>query len=172
MPSGPVDGKTRIINIQAGDTTLRNYAVAMDIGTTTVYGQMIDLANGMVLAQYGDFNGQISYGEDVISRMVFAEKPDGLAKLHDVVIQTINKIIVKLIKRSKVDPEDISTITLAGNSTMTQLLLEINPKYIRRSPYVPAATLFPPIKAADLGIDPRRPCCGPGLPGGIQLCGR
>jgi len=148
----PVDGKTRIINIQAGDTTLDNYAIAMDIGTTTVYGQMIDLSNGKVLAQYGDFNGQISYGEDVISRMVFAEKPGGLAKLRDVVVKTINKIIVKLIKRSKVDPENISAITLAGNSTMTQLLLEINPQYIRRSPYVPAATLFPPIKAAVVGI--------------------
>jgi len=148
----PIDGKTRIINVQAGDTTHRNYAIAMDIGTTTVYGQMIDLASGQVLAQYGDFNGQISYGEDVISRMVFAEKPGGLAKLHEVVIKTVNTIIAKLIKRAKVDPEDISAITLAGNATMTQLLLEIDPRHIRRSPYVPAATLFPPLKAADLGM--------------------
>jgi uncharacterized 2Fe-2S/4Fe-4S cluster protein (DUF4445 family) len=148
----PVDGKTRIVNIQAGDTTQRNYAIAMDIGTTTVYGQMIDLASGLVLAQYGDFNGQISYGEDVISRMVFAEKPGGLAKLHEVVIKTINTIIAKLIKHAQVDPEDISAITLAGNATMTQLLLEIDPRHIRRSPYVPAATLFPPLKAADLGM--------------------
>ena len=148
----PDDGKTRIINIQAGDTTHRNYAIAMDIGTTTIYGQMIDLADGAVLAQYGDFNGQISYGEDVISRMVYSEKKDGLAKLHEVVIQTINKIITRLIKRSKIDPQDISTITLAGNATMTQLLLAIDTRHIRRSPYVPAATLFPPVKASDLGM--------------------
>ena len=77
------DGKTRIINIQPGDTTARNYAIAMDIGTTTIYGQVIDLHNGAVLSEYGDFNGQISYGEDVISRIVFAEKPGGLERMHD-----------------------------------------------------------------------------------------
>ena len=56
-----------------------NYAVAMDIGTTTVYGQLVDLVTGAVLAEHGEFNGQISYGEDVISRIMFAEKPGGLA---------------------------------------------------------------------------------------------
>jgi len=147
------DGKTRIINVQPGDETGRNYAIAMDIGTTTLYGQLIDLKNGAVMAQYGDFNGQISYGEDVISRIVYAEKADGLARLHNVVIGTINKIIKRLIKRSRIDPEGISTITLAGNTTMTQLLLKINPGNIRRSPYVPASTLYPPIKAVDLGMD-------------------
>ncbi len=146
-------GKTRIINVQSGDTTDRNYAIAMDIGTTTIYGQLIDLKTGEVLAEYGDFNGQISYGEDVISRIVFAEKPGGLERLHEVVTETINKIIGKIVRRAKVDPDDISTITLAGNTTMTQLMLQINPRYIRRSPYVPASTLYPPIRAVDLGMD-------------------
>jgi len=146
------DGRTRIINVQAGDTTAHNYAIAMDIGTTTIYGQLIDLKTGEVLEQYGDFNGQISYGEDVISRIVYAEKPGGLEKLHQVVIDTINKIIQKLFRNTRIDPDEVSTITLAGNTTMTQLLLKINPKYIRRSPYVPASTLFPPIRAVDLGM--------------------
>ena len=66
--------KTHIINIQPGDTTDRNYAIAMDVGTTTVYGQVLDLFSGEVLSQYGDFNAQISYGEDIISRLVYAEK--------------------------------------------------------------------------------------------------
>ncbi len=144
--------KTRIINVQSGDTTDRNFAIAMDIGTTTIYGQLIDLINGKVLAQFGDFNHQISYGEDVISRMVFAEKPGGLEKLHTVVIQTINKIIKRLIKGAKIDADEINSITLAGNSTMTQFFLKVNPRYIRRSPYVPASTLYPPIKAVDLGL--------------------
>ncbi len=151
-PVREVGGQTRIINVQPGDTTDRNYAVAMDVGTTTLYGQLIDLKTGIALAQYGQFNGQISYGEDVISRIIYAEKPNGLEKLHQVVIESINKIIKKIIQRSKIDPDEISTITLAGNTTMTQLLLKINPNSIRRSPYVPAATLYPPIKASELGI--------------------
>jgi uncharacterized 2Fe-2S/4Fe-4S cluster protein (DUF4445 family) len=145
-------GKTRLINVQPGDTTSRNYAIAMDVGTTTIYGQVIDLISGDVLAEYGDFNGQISYGEDVISRIVYAEKPGGLQRLHEVVIKTINKVLDKIIKRSGIDDEDLSTITLAGNTTMTQLMLKINPQFIRRSPYVPAATLYPPTRAKDLGM--------------------
>jgi len=110
--------KTHVINIQPGDTTDRNYAIAVDIGTTTVYSQLIDLITGDVLASYGEYNGQISYGEDVISRIVFADKPGGLQKLHEVVIGNINQLI----------------------------------KNIRLSPYVPASTLFAPIKAIDLGL--------------------
>jgi uncharacterized 2Fe-2S/4Fe-4S cluster protein (DUF4445 family) len=146
-------GKTRIINVQPGDTSHQSYAIAMDIGTTTIYGQVIDLISGEVLAEHGEFNGQISYGEDVISRIVYAEKPGGLAKINEVVMKTINKILAKIVKRSGVDPENISTITLAGNTTMTQLMLSVDPRSIRRAPYVPAATLYPPIKASDLGMD-------------------
>ena len=146
-------GKTRIINVQPGNTTDKSYAIAMDIGTTTIYGQVIDLISGAVLAEHGEFNGQISYGEDVISRIVYAEKSGGLEKINEVVIKTINKILSKIVKRSGVDPENISTITLAGNTTMTQLMLAVDPRSIRRAPYVPAATLYPPIKASDLGME-------------------
>jgi len=144
--------KTHIINIQPGDTTDRNYAIAVDVGTTTIYSQLIDLVTGDVLASYGEYNKQISYGEDVISRIIYAGKPNGIQKLHEVVISTINKLIKKMVKRARIDPDEISTITLAGNTTMTQLMLKINPKYIRLSPYVPASTLFSPIKAIDLGF--------------------
>ena len=144
--------KTHIINIQPRDTTDRNYAIAVDIGTTTVYSQLIDLITGDVLASYGEYNGQISYGEDVISRIIFADKPGGLQKLHEVVITNINQLIKKMVKRAGIDPDEISTITLAGNTTMTQLMLKVNPKYIRLSPHVPASTLFAPIKAINLGL--------------------
>lgn len=146
------DGKTRLINVQPGDTSRRIYAVAMDIGTTTIYGQLVDLVSGAVLAERAEFNAQISYGEDVISRIVYAEKPEGLERLQAVVIGTINKILGKIIQRSGVDPEDIATITLAGNTTMTQLLLKVNPRFIRRAPYVPASSIYPPLKARELGM--------------------
>jgi len=144
--------KTHIINIEPGDTTDRNFAIAVDVGTTTIYSQLLDLITGDVMASYGEYNGQISYGEDVISRIIYADKPDGLQKLHEVVIANINKLITKMVRRARIDPDEISTITLAGNTTMTQLMLKVNPKYIRLSPYVPASTLFAPIKAVDLGL--------------------
>jgi len=91
--------KTHIINVQPGDTTKRNYAIAVDIGTTTVYAQLVDLVTGDALAQFGDYNGQISYGEDVINRIVYAGKSGGLDKLHEVVIATINKLIKKIVNK-------------------------------------------------------------------------
>ncbi|RJQ66529.1 MAG: DUF4445 domain-containing protein [Desulfobacteraceae bacterium] len=145
-------GKTQIINVQAGDTTAHNYAVAMDIGTTTVYGQLVDLGCGRVMAEHGEFNAQISYGEDVITRIMHAEKPGGLNTLQQVVIGTANKVIEAIVQESGVSRENISLITLAGNTTMTQLLLAVEPRYIRRSPYVPAASIYPPIRATDLGF--------------------
>ena len=147
------DGKTLITNIQPGDTTDQNYAIALDIGTTTIYAQLIDLKSGESLAEDGDFNGQISYGEDVISRMIFAEKGDGLEKLQQTVVGTINKVLGKIIKRAGVERENISTITMAGNTTMTQLLLAIDPSYLRRAPYVPASTMYPPFRATTIGLD-------------------
>jgi len=145
--------KTHVINVQPGDTTDRNYAIAMDIGTTTVYGQLIDLISGEVLAEKGDFNGQISYGEDVITRIMAAEKPGGLDKLHEVVTATMNKIIASIVKQAGVSLDDVNAITLAGNTTMTQLFLKVNPRYIRRSPYVPASNIYPPLHAVELGLE-------------------
>lgn len=146
-------GKNLVLNVQPGDRTADNYGVAIDIGTTTIYGQLIDLATGKCLAEAGDFNGQISYGEDVITRIIYAEKGDGLQKLHEVVVATMNDVLAKIIKKAGVDREDISTITFSGNTTMTQLFLQIDPRNIRRAPYVPTATLYPPFPAAEAGIE-------------------
>jgi uncharacterized 2Fe-2S/4Fe-4S cluster protein (DUF4445 family) len=145
-------GKNFLINIEPGDTTQQNYAVAVDIGTTTVWGQLLDLNNGDILAQYADYNAQISYGEDVISRIVYSQKPEGQQKMKDLVVSTINGVIKHLIKKHKIPVESISHLTMAGNTTMTHLLLGIDPRYIRETPYTPPTNYIPPILAKDLGI--------------------
>jgi len=147
------DGKNEIVNIEPFDTSARNFAIAVDIGTTTVYGQALDLHTGEVLSEHGEFNSQISYGEDVISRIIFAEKDGGLEILHQKVTENINAIIEKILKKAKIGRHEVTTITLAGNSTMTQLLLKINPSYIRRDPYVPASIMYPPFHAKQIDID-------------------
>jgi len=146
------NGKSKVVNIQAGDWSLRNYGLAFDIGTTTVYGTLLDLHTGEVLARGGDYNGQISYGEDVITRIIFAEKPKGLKLMHNLVVKTINSIIKKLLKKSKIKTDEISSITISANTTMTHLFLELEPHNIRRAPYVPVSTFFPPIRATDLDL--------------------
>ncbi len=154
--------KNQLINIQAGCWSHRNFGLAFDIGTTTVYGQLVDLNSGRVLAEAGKYNAQISYGEDVISRIVYAEKGDGLQEMSDLVVGTINEIILKLFKTAAppygvtedpIDWQEINSITIAANTTMTHLLLQLEPDNIRRAPYVPVSTFFPPFRASDLGLE-------------------
>ena len=144
--------RPRIINIEPGDTREKHHSLAFDIGTTTVCGQLLDLNRGTVLAEGIEYNRQISYGEDVITRIAYCQKPGGLKKLQQAVVANINGIIEELVARSRVDLESIGHIMLAGNTTMTQILLGLNPKYIRLAPYTPVANFFPPVEAASLGI--------------------
>jgi len=150
-------GRTHIVNIEPGDVPHRNYGLAFDIGTTTVHGILVDHHTGKVLSRRSDYNAQISYGEDVISRIIQAEKPKGLQLMHELVINTINGLITKLLLKTDVSREEIFSITLSGNTTMTHLLLGLEPHNIRRAPYVPVSTFFPPIRARDIGLElPRR----------------
>ena len=146
-------GRKYLLNIQPGNWLHRNFGVAFDIGTTTVYGQLVDLNSGEVLAEGGEYNGQLGYGEDVISRMIYAEKESGLDTLQEAVAGSINGIIDHLLENSAVAADEITSITVAGNTAMTHLLLNLEPDNIRRAPYVPVSTFLPPVRATDLGIN-------------------
>jgi uncharacterized 2Fe-2S/4Fe-4S cluster protein (DUF4445 family) len=144
--------RPRVINIEPRDTRDRHYSLAFDIGTTTIAGQLLDLNRGRVVAGSMAYNGQISYGEDVITRIAYCQKPGGLKKLQQVVVGTINDIINDLQSQSKVETERIGHIMAAGNTTMTQILLGLNPQHIRLTPYTPVANFFPPLPASSLGL--------------------
>ncbi|MBA7615824.1 Na(+)-translocating NADH-quinone reductase subunit F [subsurface metagenome] len=144
--------RPRVINIEVGDTRDKHYSLAFDIGTTTVCGQLLDLNRGRVVAESIAYNGQISYGQDVITRIAYCQKTGGLKKLQQAVVATINDIIGELQDQSKVATEHISHIMAAGNTTMTQILLGLNPQYLRLTPYTPVANFFPPVPANSLGI--------------------
>lgn len=151
----PVDvakSRNHVIRVEPGDTSGRNLAVAIDLGTTTVWAQLVDLNSGEILGTEGDFNAQIGYGEDVISRIVYGGKPGGLKRLQEAAVGSINDVLKALARRTKVDLSEISLATLAGNTTMTQLFLGVEPKYIRLEPYVPSAAYYPPVKASDFGL--------------------
>lgn len=147
---------TSMINIEPGDTRGERYSLALDIGTTAVRGQLLDLNRGKLLAQSVDYNGQLGYGEDIISRIAYCEKRRGLKKLQRAVVATINGIIKELSTESGVKVERIAHMVVAGNTTMAQLLLGLDPKYIRLSPYTPTANFIPLLRASDLGIKVRK----------------
>jgi uncharacterized 2Fe-2S/4Fe-4S cluster protein (DUF4445 family) len=143
----------KIINIEPGDTRSQLYALAIDVGTTTVCAQILDLNRGHILGDTIVFNQQIGCGADVISRITYSQKPGGLKKLQDLVVNSINEVIENLLKSSRIDRQAISHISVAGNTTMQQLVLGLDPKYIRLSPYVPVAGFLPMVKACTLGIN-------------------
>jgi uncharacterized 2Fe-2S/4Fe-4S cluster protein (DUF4445 family) len=157
----------KLIDVEPGDTTERNYSIIIDVGTTTVKGQLLDLRECRVaaagkdceeseeanlLAEDARYNSQVRFGEDVISRIVHSQKGDGLRELQQAVVTDINEIIRALLGQSGIDRENLSHMVVAGNTTMTQLLLGIDPKYIREDPYVPTANFFPPVRGIDIGL--------------------
>jgi len=112
------------------------YGVSVDIGTTTVTLWLVDMENGKVLAVRTAYNGQMECGLDVISRINYAKK--GLSELKERILKTINGLILDACAAAGVPSARILCLSLAGNTTMTHLLLGIVPDYIRLAPYTPA----------------------------------
>lgn len=149
---GKRNGTTEIVLIEPGDTSLKNFGFAFDIGTTTVSGQLVDLNSKQVLGTKATYNKQASFGSDVITRIIYAQEGPGLEKLHHALIDSMNDLIQELIREHSVDLNDVNCLLCAGNTTMIHLLLRVDPAYIRREPYVPTANFVPVIRAAEAGI--------------------
>lgn len=130
-----------------------NFGLALDIGTTTISAELINLENKKVLGTKTSYNKQASFGADIITRIIYAGQNEGLEKLHDAVSLTVNQIIQILALENKVNLNNINSIVCAGNTTMIHLLLKIDPAYIRKDPYMPAASPIPELKASDTGIN-------------------
>ncbi|MBW1913553.1 MAG: DUF4445 domain-containing protein [Deltaproteobacteria bacterium] len=147
------DNIWKIAMIEAGDTSRESYGTAIDIGTTTIVAQLINMKTGKVIGISGSHNPQAGYGADVISRMIYAcNRDNGLNQLHGAVVKTVNSLIKNLTDKNNIRPDQVTTVMTAGNTTMTHLLLAMSPCNIRMSPYVPAASIFPPVLAKDLGV--------------------
>lgn len=142
-----------ILLIEPGDTTKACLGFAFDIGTTTVVGQLIDLNTKNILGTRIAFNRQAAFGSDVITRIVYAESPEGLEKMNKAVIGNIDEIIEDLAGACNVNLSDVYAVTCAGNMTMMHLMLKVDPSCIRKAPYAPATTVFPVMPASELGLE-------------------
>ena len=143
-----------IVAVESGDTTDELYGLAIDIGTTTVVGGLVDLRQGKELAVAARLNGQAAYGADVISRVEYASNGAAqLRRLQQAVVDTLNGIVADLEKKTGVSPGRISRVVLVGNTCMQHLALGISPTYIARSPYTPAFSQRIDVIAAQLRLD-------------------
>ena len=142
----------RLLDVRPGDRSGRTLAVAVDIGTTSNVVYLVDLVSGKFIDSAAAYNAQIACGEDVISRILYARKEGGLQHLQRLVVQTINERLHELAERNQIDLSEIYAMTVAGNTTMTQLFLGLDPAHIRLEPYIPTVNHPPPVRAAELGL--------------------
>ena len=128
----------RLITLEPGDTTNRLFGVAIDIGTTTLAARLVNLQNGEILAMASALNPQRAHGADIISRIHYlVEHPDGLQRLHRMVIHEINRLIETMTGEAGIRLQEIYKVVLVGNTVMHHLALNINPRHIAYKPYTP-----------------------------------
>ena len=142
-----------VIRVEPGKEDV-NIGLAVDIGSTTVAGYLTDLNTGEVLTTESMMNPQVKYGEDVMSRITHCmlNEDSGLKELRQTIIDGLNTIIKKAVKRISRLPEDISEMTIVGNTAMHHLLLGINPEFMGVAPFTPAIHEPIDIKAGRLGL--------------------
>jgi len=142
-----------LIEVEAGDTSDKNYGIAFDIGSTTIVGYLMNLETGEELAVASLINPQVTFGDDIISRIAHASQgKEQLAQLQTAVVGAINDITLEASRKAKISPHHIYEMTAVGNTCMTHLLLGINPASLATLPYVPANTGERLVPAEALGI--------------------
>ena len=127
--------------------------LAIDLGTTKIAGYLVDLENGQTLAAKGIMNPQVSYGEDIVSRISTAAKsPAESGRLQELAVAAINQLGVDLCGEVNAKPEEIVEAVAVGNTAMHHLLLRLPVEQLGLSPYVPVIREAVDIKARDIGL--------------------
>ncbi len=141
-----------IIDIEAGNQSNTNFAIAIDVGTTTIVAHLVNMTNAATIDTEAAYNSQIHFGEDYIRRIIYAEQNNAFDELQARIVSDINNLITALTQRQKIDSNQINTVICSGNTAMIHFLLKLDPTRIRREPYIPSANFVPPIRAGKLGI--------------------
>ena len=143
----------RLIRIYPGAFKHASMGVAVDLGTTSVVVYLVDFATGRVVDTASAYNKQIACGDDVISRIIYAKRKKGLDRLQRLAIETINELLEELQRRNGIELYEIHEVTVAGNTTMTHLLLGLDPRFLREEPYIPTISAAPKLVAGELGLN-------------------
>jgi uncharacterized 2Fe-2S/4Fe-4S cluster protein (DUF4445 family) len=145
--------ENRLIALEVGDTVQAAYGVAFDLGTTTVVGTLFDLSSGQEVGVASCMNGQIAYGDDVISRIhKIRETPEAITQLQEAILGTINEILDTLCAESGVSSENIYEVVIAGNSTMQQIFAGLDPSALGEVPFVQVFDKALTLSAGRLGL--------------------
>ena len=143
-----------LIGIEAGDTTSSRFGIAYDLGTTTVVATLLDLNVGTPLAVKSMLNKQQPFGADVITRISATMlDPNALGRLRALAQETLAQLTREVCEESNVSPLHVYEVALAGNATMVQLLLGVDPEPLGVAPFIMASAEFPDVSVTELGLE-------------------
>lgn len=146
-------GGREVIAVEAGDTTGEVYGIALDVGSSKLVVHLVDLKTGKLVGVASSENPQISYGEDVISRITFAiTNENGREQLQRVVIERVSELITRVCSENMVSASNVYELVAVGNTAMHHFFLGIQPRYLANSPYVPGVKGGVQVKAKNLGL--------------------
>ncbi len=129
------------------------YGLAVDVGTTTLAGYLVDLGTGRTVAVAGRTNPQTAYGDDVVARIEFAgRKRGGLKTLQGLVADAVNEMVAEVCRKAQIRPNVIYEVAAVGNTTMNHLLLKLPVEAIGRAPFVAASTAGREVPAREAGL--------------------
>ena len=142
-----------LANVEAGDTTLQHYGLAVDLGSTTVVMEAVDLNCGEVVASHTAVNRQVEYGNEILSRIFSShEKPEVLEKIRRATVATICSLVDDLSEKVGYDLRSCAMMVISGNTTMMHFLLGLDAFTVFMSPYATVTTEPGFMPARDLDI--------------------
>ncbi len=153
-----------ITRLEAGDTSGCHYGLCVDLGSTTIAMELVDMETGKTAAGVSGFNPQIAFGTDILTRIFYAkDRPERLEELRLAVVRGISELMEKLKERTGVDVSSCAAMVIAGNTTMIHFLLGMDAFCVFHTPYA-VHTLRPDVyRARDLEIPMEGfVCCCPG----------
>ena len=142
-----------LISITDSQDTSPIVGLAIDLGTSRLVLRFINLLQNTTLAETSFDNPQIPIGPDILTRIHFADTGRGFKQLNKLIIDDLNKMILNVCRFCTLEPDNIYLLSIAGNTTMTHLLMGLDPRWIIREPYIPVVNKPGTIKAEELGIN-------------------
>ncbi len=150
-------GDREVLDIEPGDTSGEVYGLAVDLGTSTIVAELVDLRTGATVTRASAMNSQASYGADVVSRITFAfEDPDNLRRLRNAVVQLLNELVAQTTRTSGVPRHRIYDAVVAGNTAMNHFLCGVPVDSLALAPFNAVFAALPafPASAIGLNLDP------------------
>jgi uncharacterized 2Fe-2S/4Fe-4S cluster protein (DUF4445 family) len=141
-----------VIDLEEGHEDAPSFGLAIDLGTTTIVGILVNLQDACPISGGSTMNEQITYGEEVISRIAYTSETNGLSTLQQAAIHSINKVIERITRESGITPEQIRDVSVGGNTVMNYILTGTDPLPLEYA-NAQIVSLLPVVEAGSLGLN-------------------